>query len=130
MIRYVPFEDLTQEHLDAIAASLLAAPEWHRPEPADILRSLREEVMRAFFVADSFVIVSVQSTEHEKRLRIESFSGKAFKRRALADFLRRLAADWECDAIETFVFDPRLACAIERIGGRVEAWTLRLDLKD
>jgi len=129
MIQYIPFEDLTPEHLECIAASLLAAPAWHRPEGADILRSIKNEVSRVFEVDECLLVLSTPESDGIKRLRIDAFSGKAFRRGKLVDFLRRLAADWECDAIETFTFDPRLACAIEKVGGRVEAWSLVVDLK-
>lgn len=124
---HVAFDELTDRHVIAISASVNAAPLRHRPDPADVLRAIVLGSARCFEFGDNGVIVV--STPGDARLRIDAFSGKIFSRRALADDLRRLAADWECDTIETFVFDPRLASAITGIGGRVEAFSVALPVE-
>jgi hypothetical protein len=46
----------------------------------------------------------------------------------LADVLRKLAADWLCDKVQTTVFDKRLADAIVSIGGAIESYDLVLEV--
>lgn len=58
-----------------------------------------------------------------RRLVLHAFSAPRFGwsfRRAVQD-LRRLAADLECDAVETMVWDRRLARAMQKVGVRAEA---------
>lgn len=128
MIRHVPFADLTEQHLTWLAESMLAAPEEQRPEAEDFARGVMLETMRLFEFAGGLLVVSVDG----KRLKLEALRCRHLDAKtavALAAALRRLAADWECDTIETIVFDSRLAFVIERLGGRVESWTMVLPVE-
>lgn len=120
---HLAFTDLTEAHIEQIRQSIEAAPKAVRPDVEDILRMIATEAARAFAFGNGLIVVS---TPGDKRLRIDAFTGKIMSRRQVAEALRQLAADWECDTIETYVFDPRLASAITAIGGRVEAWSMTL----
>lgn len=123
MIRHVPFEDVGERHLEWIVASCVAAPEAVRPSASDFLRALMLETMRLFEWDDGCVILGAR----EGRLVIWAFGcNKLTAPRTLREDLRRLATDWECDTIETTVFDTRLASAITKLGARVESITLTL----
>lgn len=128
MIRYVDWNDLVQEHLVSIANSMLAAPCDMRLPVGEILTNLRKGIFRCFSFGDGGLIVVSKGTADDgsTRLMIECFAGDIWKRADLAADLKRLAADWECDTIETLVFDPRLARAIERVGGRVKSYLVTL----
>jgi hypothetical protein len=64
----------------------------------------------------------------DNRLHLTAFSSDAALKNAapLLEDVKRLAADWQCDTIETTVFDPRLASVICKLGGRVESQTVIL----
>lgn len=126
MIRYVSFEDVNERHVVHLANSLLGAPTDQRPDTEDLLRGIQTGSMRLFDWDDGVVLVS----QRDGRLLMLSFScaeGQLFKTaEPLAADLKKLAADWQCDTIETTCFDPRLASVIEKLGGRVESLTLTL----
>ena len=124
MIQHVPFEAVDQRHIVGLANSLLAAPADNRPEPEEFLRAVMLGTMRLFEWDGGMALVGVR----DNRLVLYAFSADSifFSARRLAEDLKRLAADWECDTIETTCFDPRLTCVIKRLGGRVESMTITL----
>lgn len=126
MIEYVPFEGITDAQLRGIAASILAAPEDDRPDGLFVLSQLRRGVYRLFAWDCGLFVVS----KKDKRLVIELMSASIWNRKDLAADLKRLAADWECDIVETMVFDSRLADAIVKVGGEVEAFVVILPVRD
>ena len=122
MFQFVPFESLTGDHLRAIAASINAAPADDQPCAKFIIEQLRNGNYRAFAYESGLVVVSKKAN----RLVLELMSASIWRRKDLASALRRLAADWECDTVETMVFDPRLADAIVKVGGQVESYIVTL----
>lgn len=124
MITYVPFEKVTQRHLVWLANSLLAAPADNRPSAEDLSRAIFLETMRLFAWPSGCVLVG----QSEKRLVLHAFGCDklAGVPGPLTADLKRLAADWQCDTIETTCFDSRLASVIQKLGGRVESQTLTL----
>lgn len=126
MLTYVPFDELTGEHLRYIAEGIQPLPEAIRPSAQDIMGDLQTGHLTAFEFPGGLIVVKTYC----KRLDVRAFSGPVFLRADLAADLKRLAADWECDTIETMVYDPRLASAIEKVGGHVESWTVTLAVKD
>lgn len=127
MIRHVPFSDLNEQHLDWIAESVLVQPEEIRASSADFLRAIMQEKLRLFDWESGCLIVGI----HEHRLILHALCCHDLLHCAvqLADDLKRLAADWECDAVETTCFDTRLTSVIEKLGGRVESVTLVLPVE-
>jgi hypothetical protein len=127
MIRFVPFEDLDEKHLDWIAESVLAAPEAVRVESADFLRAIKMETMRLFDWDDGCVLVGIV----DKRLIIYGFCCHNLIKRLpdLVADLKRLAADWQCDAIETNCFSRVMTSAMKRVGAVVESTTLVLTVE-
>lgn len=127
MIKYVDFEDLDEKHLDWIAESVLAQPEDIRANSSDFLRAIKDEKMRMFDWDDGCLLVGVT----RNRLILYAFCCHALLKQAeqLAEDLKRLAADWECDTIETTCFDTRLTSVIKKLGGRVESTTLVLPVE-
>lgn len=125
MLTFVPFEDMTEKHVRLLAESIAACPEFHRPLGADMLEDLRTGKAKMFEFDKGIMVLSVE--EHnitkERRLMIDAWSGDGsiFCRVEAAVALRRIAAEWKCDVIETLVFDLRLASAICSIGGHVES---------
>ena len=122
MFLYVPFEDLTQDHLVQIARCQLRAPEDERPESKFIVEQLASGGFRLFTFEGGLVICSKRG----KRLVLEIMTASIWKRKDLADTFRKLATDWECDTVETLVFDSRLADAIVAVGGQVEHYCMTL----
>lgn len=127
MIRFVPFADLNQDHLTWIAESALAPPVESRVDASDFLRALMQGTMRLFDWDDGCIVVG----KREKRLVIYAFACHNLVKRLppLLDDMRRLAADWECDAIETTCFDSRMTSAIKKIGAVTESTTIVLPLE-
>lgn len=126
MLTWVPFPDLTRQHIRLLAKSLLAAPEDVRMSVEYLTEELRERRMRAFSFDGGLLVVHKEG----KRLVIDALACDALGRCWLLDeWVKRLAADWECDTIKTTVFDERLARAIRKLGGRVESIDLVLSVE-
>lgn len=123
MIRWVPFKEINAWHLRQIATSLLVAPEPVRPDERDFIQQLAAGSMRLFEFDNGIIVVHTENG----RLVVDAMSCSIWQRKALADDLRRLAADWLCDTIQTTVFDRRLADGIVKVGGRIESYDLILD---
>lgn len=122
MIRWVPFPEIGSKHLRLLGECLNVAPEAVRMSARDLINGLRDRVLRLFEFDDGLLVVH----RDEKRLVIDALACSIWKREQLADTLRRLAADWECDTIQTTVFDERLADAIVSIGGKIESYDITL----
>jgi hypothetical protein len=124
MLQFVPPESFAQRHLIGLARSLLAAPADTRYDVDFIIEAVTRGTMRLFDWPNGLVLVSKRG----QRLVLEGLHATQLLKDAvpLTDDLKRLAADWQCDTIETTCFDKRLTCVIEKLGGRVESRTLTL----
>lgn len=124
MIRYIPFEDVTPQHLLWLAQSLISAPESQRPDAETFSRAIFLGTMRLFGWDTGCVLVG----QRDSRLILYAFGCDKLAGipAPLTADLKRLAADWQCDTIETTCFDPRLASVIQKLGGRVESQVLTL----
>jgi hypothetical protein len=60
-------------------------------------------------------------------LTVEAWAANSFYKfmRRWQATMQRLAADMQCNTIQTTVVDARLARAMVRIGGEVESWNMR-----
>lgn len=127
MFKWIAFEQIEERHVDWLSKSLLAAPEPDRPDVSDLLRS----IMNRHALLFEFDCGIALCTKIDKRLRIDAFAADRYHaviKNLVAD-LRRLAADWECDTIVTFSFDPRLTSVIKHLGGSVESVTVTLPVE-
>lgn len=124
MIRWVPASLVNQRHLQSLAGSLHAAPEDVRHDPKWIAEGLNSGALRLFEYDHGILLVH----REDDRLVIDAMEASIFDRQSLAAVLKRLAADWLCDKVQTTVFDKRLADAIVNIGGRVESYDLVLEV--
>ena len=124
MITFVPFDDLTEQHLEWIVESALVPPPEVRVEASDFLRGLWQQTMSLFAWEDGCVIVGIR----DNRLIMFAFCCHNLIKR-LPDLLtdmKRLAADWSCDAIETTCFNRTLSSAIKKVGAETESEVLVL----
>lgn len=124
MLEHVPCEQITSAHLAWLAASLLSAPLDNRPTAEDLTRAIWLGTMRLFEWDGGCVLVG----QSQNRLVVHAFGCDKLVGipAPLTADLKKLAADWQCDTIETTCFDTRLASVIQRLGGRVESQTLTL----
>lgn len=122
MIRWVPFDQIGIRHLAAVAASLLAAPPDVRLDKADLIDRLQTGELRMFEWDKGLIVVH----QEEQRLVLDATSTRIWERRELAKALKRLAADWLCDTVQTTVFDRRIADAIVGVGGQIESYDVIL----
>ena len=127
MIRHVPLADLNNRHLVAIANNLLSQPKPVRQDTDDIIQALAEGQLQLYEFDFGIVLLG----KRDDRLVLEGLYAENLLKiaEALAADLKRLAADWQCDTIETMVFDPRLASVIEKLGGRVESRVMILEVE-
>ena len=124
MISWVPFSQINRAHLQAIARSLQACPREIRHDANWLMNGLKEGALRLFEYDHGILIVH----HEDNRLVIDAMEASIWDRLELVEVLRRLAADWLCDKVQTTVFDKRLAGAIVSVGGRIESYDLVLDV--
>ena len=122
MLSYVPIDAIRGRHLHALAESLNACPAAVRPSAKEMIEDLHANRTMLFETEEGIVVLSKQ----DNRLCIDAATTTAWRCNKLAADLKRLAAEWQCDTIETTVFDSRLAAAILRVGAQVESTTLVL----
>jgi len=122
MITHVPFEHLNDRHTNMLARSMHAAPAEEQPDADCFIRAVMLGTMRLFEFPGGMVLCG----KRDNRLVLYALVSEHLLADAIpltAD-MKRLAADWECDTIETTIFDRRLASVIEKLGGRIESVTL------
>jgi hypothetical protein len=126
MLKWVPAVYIEDRHLRMIAASLHAAPEHERMELRPLVNSLQTGTYKLFEWDDGCLIVAIVG----KRLMIHGFCCFNLVKQlpALFEAMNRLAADWQCDTIETTCFDSRLTSAMKRLGAQVVSTTLALSV--
>lgn len=116
----------------ALAKSLNAAPEFERQSLVEVLKSVYAGEAEVWSWGNGLIVVEPRvGADQTRRLNIVAFvgSGAIFSKGGLADWLRKKAAAWGCDTIETIAYDPRLARAIESVGGSVESWNMVLKVE-
>lgn len=122
MLAHIPFSEIKERHVAAMLDSVNAAPADDVIDVGFLLQEILAERMRLFEYDHGCMVV----TKRGKRLAIVTCTARIWRIKALAEDMKRLAADWECDIVETMVFDSRLADAIVKIGGQVESFVLTL----
>lgn len=130
MLEYVHISAVTDELLDAIMVSYAAAPPFDRPTKSEVRTNLVTQHSHLFRFGKGLTLVSVRAVQGKRRLYIDAITQPGGNITAWAREMKRLAAEWLCDTIETTVFNPRLASAIERCGARQEAVVLVLQVRE
>lgn len=133
MLEYIQPEDLGDVERDALLASLSAASPWYREDPELLWGELQAGLLHAFRYKDAFVALQRLHSNGETRLSVRALHDPSGHfgtsiRGLTADF-RRLAAEWECDKIETTCYSPHLAEVVKAMGARVECVTMVIDLE-
>lgn len=122
----MPFAEINARHLKQIAEVLQAQPVAVRHTERDFIQLLAAGRIRLFEFDEGIVCCHQDSG----RLVIDATScGKLGLAWKLLPDLKRLAADWLCDTIQTTVFKKQLADAIVKLGGRIESYDLVLDVE-
>lgn len=120
MLRFVPHLALQEEHLAWLVLAERAKPEHERRTVEELEQAVKGWLLFEL-VRPEGGLVAVEKVG--SRLLLHAFVAPAFGasfRRAV-QVLRQLAADLECDAVETLVWDRRLARAMQKVGVRAEA---------
>jgi hypothetical protein len=134
VLTWIPPYAITQDQLVLLAESLNAAPAYEARDGVELLSAIHHSLAHAFALPDDGLMVLEPKigADGSRRLSIIAFSGDGaiFLRKGLVGDLRKVALEWGCDTIETIAYDPRLARAIEKVGGRVESICLTLALED
>lgn len=134
MMNRVLLEQMTDRHLEALARSLLEAPEDERDSPKEILQLIKAGTSQLFETPDGLYLCRKVGNLLwlDALCCYEQVAGVRETCNRFATFLedlRQLAADWQCDKIKTCAFDSRITSVIQHLGGRVESWTLTLALE-
>lgn len=129
MLKWVKPSTMSLQEVMWLAKSLEAAPGYERRDLEEFLTSVYLGEIKVFHVGLGLIAAKVShGADGSRRLTVMAFAGKPHLREAVAG-MKRLAADWECDTIETCVYDQRLAHAILKAsGGKVESLNLALEV--
>ena len=120
MLKHVPYLALQEQHFFWLLQAEGAKPDHERRSPEELM--LAAKAWMLFEIErPGGGIVAVERVG--SRLVLHALTapnfGASFRKAVAA--LRRLAADLECDAVETMVWDRRLARAMQNVGVRAEA---------
>jgi hypothetical protein len=129
MLVFVPPWRVTSEQIGLLAKSLLRAPSFERPSGEKLIGMLHTGEAHMYeFPQGLLILQRLHGADHTDRVSILAFAGRAtaWKMRELAQDLKKIAAEWGCDTIETLCYDTRLASAIQRVGGKLESVSLTL----
>ncbi len=112
--------------MDLLRDSLNAAVGCEPIAPAEAYGKLLAGHWHMFEFRGGILCVEIKAP----RMLIVAFAGVNLTRRfkQFAWWLKKLAAGYGCDMIETVVFDTRLSNAIRRAGATVESVTLVLEV--
>jgi hypothetical protein len=131
MMFYVPFEGLTNRHIQMIDKSLKSAPLFGRPSLEAVIRKLREKDTLLFEVPRGIILAEVLESGGERRLCIPAFYCEKFgaHSRGISANVIRLALDWNCSKIETCVYSRAMLGILKRSGARVESINMVMQLE-
>lgn len=98
----------------------------HRPMD-DLSRGLVSSAYQLYRVGTVYVLVAVYGDRLEALAIVQTGKPGAYMR-DLATHLIALARDWGCALVETSTEDPRIVKLLQRLGSKVESWTLILEV--
>jgi len=128
-MQYVHPALLTEDQRELLLMAVAPVPEWERPTLEEMLMLLEEQSWMAFATdGEGVILLERRETARGRRLSVVGFACRRFgpNMRGITDGLRKIAADWECDMIETVCYNRRLAVAIQKMGGALESLTMTL----
>lgn len=131
-MKFVPYNQLTPQDIYAIEVSLNQAPIFERESIEDVLTEIRDQDIHTFYVPGGIVGLSRLDNDDQSRLSIRFFTCDNFgaRIRGIITGLRVIATAWECDKIETRVYNPGLMQMIMKLGGTAESVNLTLEVRD
>lgn len=157
---FVPAGKITEHHLDLLEEASKDAPDFHKPSREELRQAHQTGEKMLFELVEEgagaaappplgvalFAILGegpagrgeAPAPSASRRLFIEAFThhGAGWKWKWILGVFRAMAHHWNCDKIETTVYDKRFAQALLKIGslaGRpkinVEAQVITFDLE-
>lgn len=122
MLTYVPPLALRDQHVEWLLASERAKPVHEQRSAAELVELVNSQQMLVFELRrKGGGIVAVGKVGRRLVLHALTAPGFGWSFRAAVKLLKKLASDLECDAVETMVWDRRLARAMQRVGVQPEA---------
>jgi hypothetical protein len=123
MMLYVPFEAVTNWHIQMLEKSLAAAPLYERMSIEQMLRKLRDKDTMLFEIPHGIIAVEIREGGQERRLAIAAFHSTKFgaHARGIINDMKRLAVEWKCDKIETCSYSKTLMGVLALLGAHIES---------
>ena len=133
VLEYVFPGDLTHEDLAWLKKADDAGSDYQRLSSADIIRWVADGELHLFRLrhGQGVVLVEVRlAASGKKRLGIvrAAGAGMGWTFAKIAELLQHTAKEWGCEAVETMVYSPRLAKAMQKIGAKPEAVNMVLEV--
>lgn len=128
---YIAPNVLSKAHAEAIKHSIHFAPKDSRYTLEAVVGWIADGSWKVFEFGDIGVLTVAISDNVLHVTSMSSSLGRAgYVARSLMEDLKRLAADWGCDTVETICYSPRHAQAIVRLGGKIESIQMRVKVGD
>lgn len=127
MLRYVHPMDVTDAQLTQLFQSAKAADMCE----FDVSWAVMSGKWKVFATGQQGIVaVSVLRGEEGGVLVIQALCAELVGQRFRPFWkaMRRLAADWECNSIETWAFDERHVRLLGLTGGKVKAWHVEIEV--
>lgn len=120
MLRHIPHLALQDEHIYWMLLSERAKPEHERRSANELAESAKGWLVFELERAGGGIL-AVEKVGRRLFIHALAAPGFGWSFRRAVRLLQKLAADLECDAVETMVWDKRLARAMQKVGVRAEA---------
>lgn len=133
MLEFVPPERLSVDDFASFYEADANGPKFNTISPPEAVRRIWAGELLAYRApGGTFLLEVVEGGDGTTRLGIVRMAGKglALHFEQISRDLQHIARDHGCVAIETVVYDGRLAKALTRGGAKQEAITMVLELDD
>lgn len=132
MLEFVKPSDIKPDEFAELYVADQAGPAFNSINPSDAVRRLWDGSLILYRAPDKGVmLVEVnEGGDGTKRLNLVRMAGKglALHFEEISRDLQHIARDQGCVAIETMVYDEKLAKALTRGGAKLESYTMVLEL--
>lgn len=134
VLEYVQPGEHTADDFNWLEMAGNAGPEFQKLPALQVEHWLRQKEMQLFrFKPGPGVVLTEvrRSASGVKRLGIVRAAGEGvgWTFAKVAELLQHTAKEYGCEAVETMVYSPRLAKAMQRIGAKPEAVNMVLEVK-